>query len=409
MTPASPAPLMPNGFSGDGVSWWPRISWPSSACGISVTYGIRKSMNDALSSCPSASYAIVSYSAPAMPCATPPCTCPCDDHRVDHVPAVVHHRVAPDGDLAGVRVDLDDRGMHPGGEGRSRRRVVVPALQAGLVVLGDRRLVRVGRSGELGRRLGGLVERVAQRVGQHRDLAERDGVGRVALHRRPRRRRCPGRTGRHSEDVGGHPQGLGLGRPGRQRHRRAGHHRGPRRESADGITEAAGVAGGHPDPFDRHAELVRGDLGEHRLVPLTLGGQPDRHLDGAVGLHLDVRALVGPGAGALDVAAETDAEQTALVPGLRPFGVEGVPADQLLEHHQLVRVVAGVVDQRAAVLEDQPLVVGELVGLDEVGRPHRGAVEPEAGGDRGPSSVPSRTRPAAGRRRGTGVTITVLV
>ena len=54
MTPASPAPLMPSGLSGDGVSRWSI----SIRAGTSVTYGIRKSMNDALSSCPDSSYAI---------------------------------------------------------------------------------------------------------------------------------------------------------------------------------------------------------------------------------------------------------------------------------------------------------------------------------------------------------------
>ena len=50
MTPASPAPLMPSGFSGDGVYWWSMAT-----SGTSDAYGIRKSMNEAFCSCPSAS------------------------------------------------------------------------------------------------------------------------------------------------------------------------------------------------------------------------------------------------------------------------------------------------------------------------------------------------------------------
>ena len=46
------------------------------------------------------------------------------------------------------------------------------------------------------------------------------------------------------------------------------------------------------------------------------------------------------------------------------------------------RVVAGVVLELAPVLEDQPLVVGELVGLDEVDGTHVGAVLAELGRDR---------------------------
>ncbi|MFC6935369.1 hypothetical protein ACFQHO_37055 [Actinomadura yumaensis] len=53
ITPASPAPLMPSGLSGDGVS-----RWSISTAGTSVAYGIRKSMNEALRSWPDASYAI---------------------------------------------------------------------------------------------------------------------------------------------------------------------------------------------------------------------------------------------------------------------------------------------------------------------------------------------------------------
>ena len=50
ITPASPAPFTPSGLSGDGVSMW-----SISMGGISVAYGIKNSMNDALRSCPSPS------------------------------------------------------------------------------------------------------------------------------------------------------------------------------------------------------------------------------------------------------------------------------------------------------------------------------------------------------------------
>src|SRR6266480_1462673 len=52
ITPASPAPFTPSGLSGDGVSMW-----SISMGGISVAYGIRNSMKDALRSWPSESYA----------------------------------------------------------------------------------------------------------------------------------------------------------------------------------------------------------------------------------------------------------------------------------------------------------------------------------------------------------------
>ena len=105
-----------------------------------------------------------------------------DDHRVDEVAAVVHDGVLQDRDLGGLRVGLDDHGVHAGGERRPLRRVEVAALEAGLVVLGDRRLAGVADR-ELGRRLGRLVEGVAQRVGQHGDRAQVDGRRRACLTR----------------------------------------------------------------------------------------------------------------------------------------------------------------------------------------------------------------------------------
>src|SRR5690625_2275923 len=72
ITPASPAPLIPRGFSGECVSRWPT----SIRVGSSETYGIRKSIYEALANCPEGSYAIRSYSAPPTPWATPPWICP---------------------------------------------------------------------------------------------------------------------------------------------------------------------------------------------------------------------------------------------------------------------------------------------------------------------------------------------
>ncbi len=96
-----------------------------------------------------------------------------DDHRVDQVAAVVDDGVLEDRDLGGVGVGLDDHRVHAVGEGRALGRVEVLALQPRLVVLGHRRLAGVA-DGELGGRLGRLVEGVAQRVGEHRDRAEVD-------------------------------------------------------------------------------------------------------------------------------------------------------------------------------------------------------------------------------------------
>ena len=116
-------------------------------------------------------------------------------------------------------------------------------------------------------------------------------------------------------------------------------------------------------------------------MALALGRQAGRDVDPAARLHVDVPALVGADAGALDVAADAEADPATLGCGLLPVCREVVPADERLELGQGCREVAGVVLQRPAVLEHQPLVVGHLLGLDEVARAHLGAVEAELGRD----------------------------
>ena len=78
-------------------------------------------------------------------------------------------------------------------------------------------------------------------------------------------------------------------------------------------------------------------------VALALGGQAGRDLDLAGGLDVHVRALVGPDAGALDVAGQADADLPALRGHLGLERRELVPADQRLDLLQRRRVVAGVV------------------------------------------------------------------
>src|SRR3712207_9343596 len=64
-------------------------------------------------------------------------------------------------------------------------------------------------------------------------------------------------------------------------------------------------------------------------------------------------------------------------PRLLAVGREVVPADERRELGQRGGEVARVVDQRPAVLERQGVVVGHLLGRDEVALAHCDAVEPE--------------------------------
>src|SRR5690606_29484688 len=109
---------------------------------------------------------------------------PLDDHRVEHRAAVVHDAVAQDRDLGRVRVGLDDGGVHAVGERRADGGEELAALQTGVLGVRDRRLRLVGPATELGGGAGGLVEGVAQRVGQDGDHGQRDlGVrGALDLH-----------------------------------------------------------------------------------------------------------------------------------------------------------------------------------------------------------------------------------
>ena len=289
--------------------------------------------------------------------------------------------VLQDRDLGGLRVGLDDHRVHAGGERRALGRVEVPALQAGLLVLGHRRLAGVADR-ELGRGLGRLVEGVAQRVGQHRDACR----GRSTVPGEPLTETTPSTICRSAGSASSASAAIlsafSLARLRGEVDRRAAHHRGARGERADGVRHPPGVAGDHLDVLELHAELVGDQLREDGRVALALGGQAGRDLDLAGGLDVHVRALVGADAGALDVAGQADADRRPCGGHLGLERRELVPADQLLDLLQRRRVVAGVVLQLAAVLEDQPLVVGELVGLDEVDRAHLGAVLAEVRRDR---------------------------
>ena len=92
----------------------------------------------------------------------------------------------------------------------------------------------------------------------------------------------------------------------------ARHHGAAAREGAGAPVELVGVAGDHVDVAHVDADLVGRDLGEAGEVPLALGADAGGDADLAARLHLHLRALVGPDAGALDIAGDADADVAAL-------------------------------------------------------------------------------------------------
>ena len=279
------------------------------------------------------------------------------------------------------------------------RGVVAGGLQAGLLAFWNRRLVRIGGQGELGRpcRLG--VERVPQRVGQHGDRGERDRRRRHSAHLDDAIDDLQV-AGVGLEGVARDPQRLVAYLARRGRDGVSTHHQSPRGEGSDGVAEPPGVSGDDGHAIKRHPEDVGCDLGECRLVTLALGGEAGGDHDGSVGLDLDPAALVRPDAGALDVARDADADPTALRPSLLAIDPELVPTDQLLQLPQGGRIVAGVIDEGAAVLEDQAVVIGHLLGLDEVALPDLGPVKSEFGGDRVHDPLHHEAALRVARRRG---------
>ena len=300
------------------------------------------------------------------------------DHRVDHPAAVVDHAVAQDRDLSGLRVGLDDRGVHAVGERRPCWRVVALPLQPRLLPLGNRWLgeVHIAAADELRCGLCGLVEGVAQRVGQHGHRRQCHHGLRIALD--PHDALHDLQVARvHLHRLAGDAQGLLANVTGCQRDRVATHHGRTRGESAHGIGEPARVTCRDEDVVDRHTELIGDDLGEHGLVSLPLAGQAGGDVDPAAGLDLDMAPLVGTDARSLYVATDPEPHPATLRLGLGAVGREVIPAHQSLELGQTGREVAGVVDEGPPVLEEQAVVVGHVLDLDEVGAAHIGAIQPE--------------------------------
>ena len=184
ITPASPAPLMPSGFSGDGVSRW----------SVSIARHLRGVRHQEVHERGVEQLPVLVVDQPLVQRAADALgdsavDLPLDDHRVDQP---CRSRAPPrtggcvisavSGSVSTIAACMPEANVD------RDRRVVVLALQPRLLALGHRRPVRDGGAGELGRALGLLVEGVPQRVGQHRDRGQRDRRRRRALHAHHARR-----------------------------------------------------------------------------------------------------------------------------------------------------------------------------------------------------------------------------
>ena len=99
-------------------------------------------------------------------------------------------------------------------------------------------------------------------------------------------------------------------------------------------------------------------------------------------VDLDVAALVGAEAGALDVAGEAEAEILALAARLLLLGGEALRAEPIGHHLQRLVILPAVQADLQAVGEEEALpVIGELRLGDEVAATHLEAVEPELLGE----------------------------
>src|SRR6266852_1889964 len=151
ITPASPAPLMPSGLSGDGVSMW-SISIFGISVGV-VREALIERSPDPLSDA-------------ALDLAF-------HHQGIDQSTAVVNDHVLEDLEPERLRVDAHVRGVAARRPRRPDRAEESGRLQTRLLALWQGRS-RPRLGGELGRCFGATTERIAHRVGEHRDRSQRD-------------------------------------------------------------------------------------------------------------------------------------------------------------------------------------------------------------------------------------------
>src|SRR6185437_8836340 len=119
-----------------------------------------------------------------------------------------------------------------------------------------------------------------------------------------------------------------------------------------------------------------------RLHPLALRARARRDIELAAGVEPHGRALERADPGALDIAADPEAEMPAALAGRFLAAAKlGEAADRRERLVEGSRIVAAVVNHRLAVAVEDAGRIGHLVGADHVAPAYLGRFELELPGD----------------------------
>ena len=139
-------------------------------------------------------------------------------------------------------------------------------------------------------------------------------------------------------------------------------HRAPRGEGAHAERNGRGVPTHHGDPVERNAEDIGGDLGEGRLVSLSLAAGAGGHHRAPRGVEPHRGALVRPDGRAFHVAGEADAAIHALGAQLLLLCAKRVIAHGGQRRFEARLEVSAVVDEPVAIAIRQVDLVGQVGG-----------------------------------------------
>ena len=260
------------------------------------------------------------------------------DHGVDHTPAVVDHDELLDLQLHGLRIDLDDHGMHSAGGGPAVRPEVVCRLQTWFGTGFDGAAQRVGSGGKLAQCDGLLGVSLDTHLTSDKLKVVFSGVQLFSGRFQDLRPHVSGSLIDGIAGDDGPPAGKGPRAP----------------------VKLICVTGYDVHVRRRNTQLIGHDLGEAGEMALALGSNAcgDGYLP--VRVNLNTSSLVRPDAGSLDVGHDPDPDVLAILAALWLGCLDEV---RVADHaHRRVHdrlVVPTVIDQRGEVLVDDLVVVRE--------------------------------------------------